>query len=70
MDTTGSKKFSSEEIVTVQELAQLFKVRRSWVYSRSRSAEQTGFPLIRVGKYLRFNPLEVLDWLRNHGTDR
>ena len=69
MDTSITKGISGKEIVTVGELAELLQVPRSWVYGQTRCAENSGFPLIRVGKYVRFNPLEVLDWLRSHGTD-
>jgi excisionase family DNA binding protein len=52
-----------ENLMTVDELAAFLKVPRSWLYSRSRVAPDNGFPIVKVGKYLRFRKDEVLRWL-------
>lgn len=46
--------------LTVEELAEVLQVDRRTVYGlRSK-----GLPFHRVGKELRFDPLEVADWLK------
>ena len=69
MDTSPSKGVSSKEIVTVAQLAEVLQVRPSWIYSRSRSADRTGFPVLKCGKYCRFEVNTVLEWLREQNAD-
>jgi excisionase family DNA binding protein len=49
---------------TVNELANVLKVPKSWVYARTRETGPGSIPRIKVGKYLRFEINKVLDWLR------
>lgn len=45
------------ELLTVDEVAALLKVSRSWVYEHTRSRgtpRSEGLPYIKVGKYVRF----------------
>jgi excisionase family DNA binding protein len=51
------------ELLTIDELATLLRVPRSWIYDKTRVSKQNGFPVLRVGKYLRFESQKVLDWL-------
>ena len=57
------------ELLTVEEVAELFKVSKSWVYehTRTRGAGSTAhherLPHIRVGKYLRFDARAVRMYL-------
>jgi excisionase family DNA binding protein len=55
------------ELLTVDEVAALLKVSRSWVYEHTRSrggmrAER--LPFIKIGKYTRFDPRSVHEFLR------
>jgi excisionase family DNA binding protein len=55
------------ELLTVDEVAALLKVSRSWVYEHTRSrggirAER--LPFIKIGKYTRFDPRSVNEFLR------
>jgi excisionase family DNA binding protein len=55
------------ELLTVEEVATLLKVSRSWVYehTRSRGAARTErLPYIKIGKYKRFDPRSVRDFLQ------
>ena len=50
------------ELLTVEDVAALLKVSKSWVYEHTRSrgiprAER--LPYIKVGKYVRFEPRAV-----------
>lgn len=55
---------SKEELLTVPELATALRVPDSWVYGETRKTGSGSIPRLRVGKYLRFNLQEVLDWLK------
>ncbi len=54
------------ELLTVDEVAALLKVPRSWVYEHTRSrgkARAERLPYIKIGKYKRFDPRAVRDFL-------
>ncbi len=51
-------------LMTIDELADFLKVEKGWIYDRTRN-KQDGIPHMKVGKYVRFNLNEVLDWLKD-----
>lgn len=53
------------ELLTVDEVAALLKVSRSWVYehTRSRGSRSDRLPHIKVGKYVRFDARSVRAFL-------
>jgi len=52
---------SEVRLVDVQAIAQLLNVSVSWVYQNVRPRQgKNALPHIRVGKYLRFDPEQVL----------
>jgi excisionase family DNA binding protein len=53
-----------QELITISELSQKLKVPVSWLYSRTRERGDRTIPLVRVGKYLRFNYEDVRQWLQ------
>ncbi len=52
-------------LLSVEELAALLKVPKSWVYSKTRETGPGAIPRLQVGKYLRFRLEDVLAWLEN-----
>lgn len=50
-----------EKLVNVREMARILDVPVSWLYERTRLGT---IPCIRIGKYVRFDPLEVLTFFR------
>jgi predicted DNA-binding transcriptional regulator AlpA len=54
----------SARLLTVSEIAQTLKVPVSWVYGRTRRRGLERMPHIKLGKYLRFDPNSVSDWLK------
>jgi excisionase family DNA binding protein len=59
------------ELLTVDEVAALLKVRRSWVYEHTRSrrsARAVRLPFIKIGKYKRFDPSAVREFLLRRST--
>ena len=59
---------STGELITVQELANRLKVPVSWVYQRTRLGQEA-IPHVKMGKYVRFNWDEVVEFLEEN-TDR
>ena len=51
---------NSNEFLTVEEMARLLKVRDRVIYGLPKQ----GLPVHKVGKELRFDPLEVAAWLK------
>jgi len=54
------------ELLTVDDVAALLKVGRSWVYERTRPRKTdrgVRLPHLKVGKYLRFDPAAVRAFL-------
>ena len=64
-----SNNSTSPGLVTVEQLAEVLRVPASWVYSRTRTAGLTGFPVLKCGKYCRFEVDAVLAWLRVQNPD-
>ena len=55
------------DLLTVDEVAALLKVSRSWVYEHSRSkktAKSDRLPHIKIGKYVRFDARAVRAFLQ------
>ncbi len=62
--TPQSLSDQNSELLTLDELAAILKVPRSWIYAHTRSKSRTRLPYIKVGKYLRFYESEVREFLR------
>ena len=54
-----------KELLTINELADLLKIPVSWIYSRTRIKSEESIPCVRIGKYVRFDECEVLEWLKS-----
>ena len=52
-----------DELLTVEEVASLLRVPRSWVYEHSRPQSAEPLPHVKLGKYLRFYKKDVLHYL-------
>jgi len=63
--TSDSNQQVTPKLLTIQELSDLLSVPKSWIYDRTRMSESNGFPVLRVGKYLRFHLGKVMSWLEN-----
>ncbi|MFZ0333782.1 MAG: helix-turn-helix domain-containing protein [Candidatus Acidiferrales bacterium] len=55
-----------EGILTPQELADRLKVPVSWIYEKTRSRSRDPLPVIRLGRYMRFDWLDVAEWIERH----
>jgi excisionase family DNA binding protein len=54
---------ASTRLLTVEQVADLLRVPRSWVYGRARARDRDRLPGMRLGKYWRFRETDVLAWL-------
>ncbi len=57
-----------ERWIDVKELARILGVPATWIYQRTRLGS-SAIPFIKVGKYVRFDPQEVLAFFRRNGAD-
>ena len=61
-----------QNLLTIDEMAGKLKVRKSWLYARTRETGPGSIPRIKVGKYLRFRLEDIMDWLegkQNEGQE-
>ena len=52
-----------KHLITVRELSAVLNVPISWIYQRTSMGQQ-GIPHVKIGKYVRFDPDEVIRFLR------
>jgi len=50
-------------LLTIEDVAEMLKVPVSWVYDRTRTRGLNRLPGFRLGKYWRFDEIEVRTWL-------
>jgi hypothetical protein len=63
--TIGHSRLEPGDILTPEQLAQRLQVPLSWVYKKSVQISPKGMPVLRCGRYLRFDWLAVCEWLRS-----
>ena len=51
----------NQNLVGINEMAEKLDVPVSWLYSRTRT---NAIPHYKVGKYVKFEPDEVWNWLK------
>ena len=51
------------EIITIEELATILKVKKSWIYSQTHLGK--GIPHFRCGRQLRFVKNEVMKYFQS-----
>ncbi len=60
---------SDDELQTLEELALKLKVKKSWIYAKTRETGASSMPRVKLGKYLRFRLSDVLAWIEQHQGD-
>lgn len=60
----------SPRLLTVEQIAELWQLPRSWIYERTRRRGLEQLPHFKLGKYLRFEETAVRQFLeqRQVGT--
>ena len=52
-----------KRLLTVEEVADMLQVPKSWIYERTRRRGQEQLPPLKFGKYLRFEESAVREFL-------
>ena len=52
-----------DRLLTVEEVAELLRVPKSWVYGRTRKRGLERLPHLKLGKYVRFDESAVREFL-------
>ena len=55
-------------LLTVEDVAALLKVPRSWIYERTRRRGAERLPHIKLGRYLRFEEKALREFLEKRKT--
>ena len=53
----------TNKLVGPQEMAKVLNVPVSWIYQRTCLGREA-IPYLKIGKYVRFNPQEVVDFFK------
>lgn len=53
----------NQELLTIQEMADRLKVKKSFLYFRTMQTGANSIPRVKIGKYLRFDPSAVMQWI-------
>ena len=53
-------------LLTPDDVADLLKVNKSWVYEAAREGR---IPHVRLGRYVRFEEAEIEEWLKTLRTE-
>lgn len=59
-----------EKFYSVDEIAAVLNVPKSWIYRHTKETGPGAIPRLRVGKYLRFRPNEVMAWIERQNDYR
>jgi predicted DNA-binding transcriptional regulator AlpA len=62
---TEGREVDRTQLLSVQEVARLLQVPVSWVYERTRPRCANPLPHIKLGKYLRFFPGDIRNYLED-----
>ena len=68
--SAASTPVKAEDIITPEELAARLKVPDSWVYEKTRGRCRNPIPCLRLGRYVRFNWVDVATWLNAPAPQR
>lgn len=52
------------ELLTLEEIAARLRVNQSWIYRQTKRRGPGSIPRMKIGKYLRFNEAEVMNWIQ------
>ena len=56
---------SDVKFLTIEDVADMLQVTRTTVYNLKKK----GLPFIKIGKNIRFNQEDVIDWVMNNSRD-
>lgn len=57
----------TQNLIGIKEMAMRLDLPVSWLYSRTRTKE---IPHWKLGKYVKFDEVEVMEWLRKKQEEK
>jgi len=63
VETTIDPGFSDDSLLTVQDTARFLKVSVTWVYEHVRPGADDRLPVVKLGKYLRFDRRDLQEYI-------
>jgi excisionase family DNA binding protein len=57
-------------LLVIDELAESLRVKKSWLYARTRETGPDAIPRLKVGKYIRFKLPDVMAWLERQNKNQ
>ena len=61
--TSGPSPGNDTALMTVQEAARFLNVTVSWIYEHARPEADDHLPVLKLGKYLRFDPRDLREYV-------
>lgn len=61
---------TENDLKDIREMSQILKVPKSWLYGQTRQRGKGTIPHLRLGKYLRFRPSDVIAWAEQRAASR
>lgn len=58
-----TKEVTGHKLLTIEQMAAVLQVKPSWLYFRTMQTGANTIPRVKIGKYLRFNPGAVIEWI-------
>jgi excisionase family DNA binding protein len=62
-DSNGAENRMDDALVTVQDAARFLNVSVSWIYEHVRDGAEDRLPVVKLGKYLRFDQRDLRDYI-------
>jgi excisionase family DNA binding protein len=62
-DSTGAQDRIDDALLTVQDAARFLNVTASWIYEHVRDGAEDRLPVVKLGKYLRFDQRDLRDYI-------
>ena len=56
----------SPTFITPEAVAEMLAMPLSWVYEKSRTRQRDPLPVLRLGRYIRFEKTAVIEWALAH----
>ena len=66
----GDKMEEQRDMLTISEMADRLKVKKSWLYRQTKRHAPGSIPRMKIGKYLRFNEAAVMGWIERQNQAR
>lgn len=62
-DSSSAENRIDDALLTVQDAARFLNVTVSWIYEHVRDGSEDRLPVVKLGKYLRFDQRDLRDYI-------